>query len=120
MTDYPNSGQYPKELVEALVRRISTPALKLMIVQMMKDMKMRIVEKVATEAKMVPRKASPISAADGESSEEMRRRMTSAEMLKASAEMRKYVDVATMNFLLSMEMVEDEDAVDDHILDHPF
>ena len=120
MTDYPNSGQYPKELVEALVRRISTPALKLMIVQMMKDMKMRIVEKVATEAKMVPRKASPISAADGESSEEMRRRMTSAEMLKTSAEMRRYVDVATMNFLLSMEMVEDEDAVDDHILDHPF
>ena len=115
MTDYPNSGQYPKELVEALVRRISTPALKM---QMMKDMKMRIVEKVATEAKMGPRKASPISAADGESSEEMRMRMTSAEMLKTSAEMRKYVDVATMNFPLSMEM--EDDAVDDHILDLPF
>ena len=106
MTDYPPSGQHPKEPGEAFVRRISTPTLKM---QMMKDMKMRIVEKVATEAKMVPRKASPISAADGESSEEMRMRMTSAEM-------RRYVDVATMNFPLSME----DDAVDDHILDLPF
>ena len=81
MTDYPRSVQVPKEPVEALDRRTLTPLMLMM--QMTKDMKMMLVEKVAAEARTDQRKVSPIAAADGESSAE-KNRMS----MKTSAETR--------------------------------